>query len=351
MDIVVRHRQVSLHGVDRSPTLGETNANLNPAQPLRAQRSPTRGELSDKRGACGFAAAADTLPMRFESSGTPVRAPSARWFDPNPDVYAAGLTSRDAWRFDARAVSPHVDELIEEVPVALTFAGEAPIVMMATPLDIEDFALGFAITERIVDRADQVVSIDAVPANGGFAVFVELAGGLANRVATRRRSGAVAGACGLCGAGDIAEVLRPPSKLPAGVAFSAAAIVHAFETLPRWQTIGARTGGAHGAALVDRHGTILAFAEDAGRHNALDKLIGQAARRGLDTADAFCAVTSRASFELAQKAAVAGFPMLCAISAPTDLAVRLSKECNLTLCAFVRNGRFACFAVPERLQA
>ncbi len=275
-----------------------------------------------------------------------------RWSDPAPEVYAQGYAGGAAWRFDASgACAAHDDELIEEVPVALVYGDAAPIVMMATPLDAEDFARGFAITEGLVDHAGQVGTIDAVPAGGGLAVYVELADGLAARAAGRRRAGAAGSGCGLCGVAGIAEALRAPRPLPAGGVYAAAAIRRAFEALPARQTIGARTGAAHGAAFADRQGRILAFAEDAGRHNALDKLVGRMARLGLDPAEGFCAVTSRASFELAQKTAVARVPMLCAISAPTGLAVRLAQACGLTLCAFVRGARFACFASPERLAA
>ena len=273
-----------------------------------------------------------------------------RWSDPAPEVYAQGYAGGAAWRYDETgACAAHEDELIEELPVALVYGGEAPIVMMATPLDAEDFARGFAITEGLVDHPGQVGAIEAVPAGGGLAVYVELAEGLAARVGARRRSGAAASGCGLCGVAGIADALRAPRPLPPGGAFTAAAIRRAFEALPALQTIGARTGAAHGAAYADRQGRILAFAEDAGRHNALDKLVGRMARLGLDPAEGFCAVTSRASFELAQKAAAARLPMLCAISAPTGLAVRLAQACGLTLCAFVRGGRFACFASPQRL--
>jgi molybdenum cofactor guanylyltransferase len=116
------------------------------------------------------------------------------------------------------------------------------------------------------------------------------------------------------------------------------------------QVIGQQTGAAHAAAFVSAEGTILAIAEDAGRHNALDKLVGMMAQQGLQPADGFCAITSRASFEMVQKAARVGFPMLCAISAPTALAVRLGQESGITLCAFVRDQRFTCFTHPQRIE-
>lgn len=264
-------------------------------------------------------------------------------------VYETGFGRSDAWRFNGHTLKAHVDELVEEVPVALVYGGRAPIITMATPLDAEDLARGFAITEQIVDLPEQVRSIDAVPAGGGLVVQVELADGLAARVDARLRAGPAPSACGLCGLGDAEHVLKTPAPLPHATLFSSAAIFRAFDALPRLQRVGQRTGGAHAAAFADANGLLLAFAEDVGRHNALDKLVGRMARLNIDPASGFCAVTSRASFEMAQKAAVARLSMLCSISAPTGLAVRLAAACNLTLCAFVRDGRFACFSAPQRL--
>lgn len=275
--------------------------------------------------------------------------PFVRWSDPAPEVYATGVAPALGWRFEAGSLTPIVDTLIEEAPIALVFAEEPPIVMMATPLDVEDFARGFAISEGIVDDNSQIVSIESAPANGGMVVFVKLVDGLRSRVAARRRAGAASGGCGLCGVGQIEQALRLAPKLGNGCRIEAAAIGRAFEALPALQRMGKRTGGAHGAAFADLDGRILAFAEDAGRHNALDKLIGKVAAIGCDPTEGFCAVTSRASFEMAQKAVAAGFPMLCAISAPTGLAVRLAQTSNLTLCAFARGQHFTCYSAPHRL--
>ncbi len=206
------------------------------------------------------------------------------------------------------------------------------------------------LSEGIVDHPGQVASIEAVPANGGLLVAVELADGLAARVAGRRRRGVGLGGCGICGVGQHRRCAAHTAPAAGRGAVSRSGDSRGLCATARAAAIGAHTGAAHGAAFADRQGRILAFAEDAGRHNALDKLIGKVARLGLDAASGFCAVTSRASFEMAQKAAVARFPMLCAISAPTGLAVRLARACDLTLCAFVRGQRFACWSAPQRLQ-
>jgi FdhD protein len=145
------------------------------------------------------------------------------------------------------------------------------------------------------------------------------------------------------------EALHAPQLVPSALRFSPSAITAAFDAIPTLQTIGANTGAAHAAAFVSPQGDIVAIAEDSGRHNALDKLVGKLAQRGLQPQSGFCAITSRASFEMVQKAARVGFPMLCAISAPTALAARLAQESGLTLCAFARGERFTCLSHGYRL--
>ena len=268
---------------------------------------------------------------------------------PDPEVYASGCLRVAVWRWRQGALVQDTDMAIAEVPVALRFGAEDAIIMMATPRDIEDFALGFALTEGIVESAAQVLAIEAVPANGGLFVAIELAAGCAQRVQARQRQGPAAGGCGLCGVREIAQALRVPAWLPVGKRFHCQAIFRAMDAMPAWQTIGAQTGTAHGAAFVAADGRILAFAEDAGRHNALDKLVGMVARRGLDPALGFCATTSRASYEMAQKAGSAGFPLLCTLSGTTTLAIDVALACNLTVCSFVRKTGFQCVSAPERL--
>ncbi len=272
---------------------------------------------------------------------------TAFWALPPADSYATGVSLRGAARSDGSAIH---DTLIEELPVSLEFNGEAAIVMMATPLDLEAFALGFALTEGIIDHPSQALALHAVPAECGMAVVITLADGLWQRAQARKRDRAAGSSCSLCGLADMQEALHAPKVLPSALRFSPAAITATFKALPAQQTIGQQTGAAHAAAFVNPQGEILAIAEDAGRHNALDKLVGIMAQRGLQPAHGFCAITSRASFEMVQKAARVGFPMLCAISAPTALAARLAQESGITLCAFVRSERFTCFAHGQRIE-
>jgi len=268
---------------------------------------------------------------------------------PDPQVYASGCLRIATWRYRNGTLAQETDIAIAEVPVELRFGAEDAIIMMATPLDIEDFALGFSLTEGIVEHAAQVLEIEAVPANGGLFVAITLVDGCGKRVQARQRSGPAASGCGVCGVREIAQALRVPAWLPVVAQFHPLAILRAMNDIPRWQAVGARTGAAHGAAFAAPDGQILAFAEDAGRHNALDKLVGMVARRGLDPARGFCATTSRASYEMAQKAGSAGFPMLCTMSGTSTLAIDVALACNLTLCAFVRKAAFQCVSAPQRL--
>jgi FdhD protein len=280
--------------------------------------------------------------------------PAAHWALPPVQAYATGVSTTTAQRFEAGWGAPKNECLIEELPVSLEFsdatgAANTALVMMATPTDLEAFAMGFALTEGIVDNARQVLEIHAVPAQFGMGVLVTLAPGLLARAATRQRSKAAASSCGLCGLADMQAALDTPRITPNPIRFTLAAMSQAFMTLPTLQVLGAQTGAAHAAAFVDSTGQIHLLAEDAGRHNALDKLVGMMAHKGLNPAEGFCAITSRASFEMVQKAARAGFPMLCAISAPTALAVRLAHESGLTLCGFVRGDRVTCFSHPASI--
>jgi FdhD protein len=301
---------------------------------------------------------------RLPSPSTALSAPSpsARWSLPPVDAYATGVSQCAVQRYEPAGVTQHDDCLIEELPVSLEFNEVArdevgnkaspahAIVMMATPIDIEAFALGFALTEGVVDTAAQVLDIQVVPVEYGVGVLIMLTQGLLQRVQARQRGKAAASSCGLCGLADMQAALTVPAVAPSAWRTTPAAIASAFDTLPSLQTLGAQTGAAHAAACVDAQGNILAIAEDAGRHNALDKLVGMMAQRGLQPSALFCAITSRASFEMVQKAARVGFPMLCAISAPTALAVRLAQESGITLCGFVRGRRLSCFSHSQRLQ-
>jgi FdhD protein len=275
---------------------------------------------------------------------------SISWALPPSEAYATGISKRETVRIDASQILPVQDALIEELPISLEFNGEAAIVMMATPTDLEAFALGFALTEGIIDHPSQMLELNGVPAECGMAVVMTLADGLWQRAQARKRDRAAGSSCSLCGLADMQEALHIPQVAASKLRFAPSAITAAFAGLPALQTIGAQTGAAHAAAFVSPQGEIVAIAEDAGRHNALDKLVGMLAQRDLQPQSGFCAITSRASFEMVQKAARVSFPMLCAISAPTALAVRLAQQSGLTLCAFARGERFTCLSHAYRVE-
>jgi FdhD protein len=237
--------------------------------------------------------------------------------------------------------------LADEAPVGILYDGRPHAVLMATPAEVEDLAVGFTLSERIAG-IDQIADVAAEVVAEGVQVDVRLtAGGRAGRARARARTMEGRSSCGLCGVQRLAAAVRPLEALADGPTIPSGAIARAFEALEGQQALGRLTRAAHAAALADADGTLLLVREDVGRHNALDKLIGAAARTGVT--GPLCLVTSRCSYEMVEKAAVAGFPILAAISAPTALALRKAEESNLTLIALARADGFTVFAGAERI--
>jgi FdhD protein len=268
---------------------------------------------------------------------------------PGAEAYASGYAAVKARRFDGKAFSDSMENVIEEVPVSLEWNGIHHIVMMATPTDLDAFGIGFSLTEGIVDSAGEVLSIEALPAGAGAAILMHIPEERLARIAARRRAGASGSSCGLCGITDMEAALRLRGKVDSDRVFSPSAVTRAMQELPSRQKINLQTGSAHAAAFAHPSGEIAAVCEDAGRHNALDKLVGTLHLQGMSPSSGFLLLTSRASVEMVQKAAAAGFPMMCAISAPTALAVRMAQHSNMTLAAFVRGDSFVCFSGQQRL--
>jgi formate dehydrogenase accessory protein FdhD len=241
------------------------------------------------------------------------------------------------------------DEVVEETPVALVYNGISHVVMMMTPADLEDFALGFSLSEGIVERADEVRDIEVLPRESGLEIAIALAPAREAALRGMRRNLTGRSGCGLCGAESLAQAIRAVAHVPDGLRIDPAAVDAAVRALAAVQPLAQATGGAHGAAWCARDGEILLAREDVGRHNALDKLIGALARAGTPTATGFALVSSRASYEMVTKTARAGVQLLAAVSAPTTLAVRLAEEAGLTLVAFARPGRLTVYAGPARL--
>ena len=236
--------------------------------------------------------------------------------------------------------------LANEVPVALEFDGEAYAVMMLTPADLEDFAVGFARSERIIARADEIARIDIREGTRGVGVDVRLEKEHSARLAQRRRAIPGQSGCGICGLTSIEEALPQLAKVAAPPHVTAAALFAALKALPSRQTLNQATGAVHAASFCKPDGEIVAVREDVGRHNAFDKVIGHLSRTGIDPSAGFALLTSRCSYELVQKAVLARIPMLVTISAPTELAVSIAKETDLTLVALARGDSVLVFNDP-----
>lgn len=240
----------------------------------------------------------------------------------------------------------------DEVPVALVYNGISHAVMLASPSDLEDFAIGFSLGEGVVRQAGEIFDIEVEEAAQGIAIEMRIAAGAMMRLKEARRARLGRTGCGLCGVESLdwfGKEARVPASSAAGGCFAPAALHRAMAAMAARQDLHRATGAVHAAGWADRDGELHCVREDIGRHNALDKLVGAVLRAGLDPADGFAVVTSRASFEMVQKAARAGFPMLAAISAPTALAVRLADSAGLTLAGFVRGGRHVVYANAHRL--
>jgi FdhD protein len=224
-----------------------------------------------------------------------------------------------------------------EVPVAISFLGIGYAVMMATPSDLDDFAIGFALSERLIESASDVLGIEVRAEETGILLGIELVAERHDRVLARVRHRVGESSCGLCGIENLEQALRPLPRLGAPAAIAPAAIFRALEALSAHQPLNAETGAVHAAAYCDAEGTVIAAREDVGRHNAFDKLIGHCLREGRDMGGGFALLTARCSYELVEKAALAGVPLLVTISAPTSLAIARAREAGLTLIALARS--------------
>lgn len=240
------------------------------------------------------------------------------------------------------------DWLADEVPVALVFNGISHAVMMATPADLEDFALGFAITEGLLNDKGELRGVDVVETALGIEVHLDISSESEWRLRERRRNLAGRTGCGLCGTDSLDGVRQPLPALPA-VVVAQGAVSRAVAAMQAEQPRQQLTGATHAAALCSLDGSIRLLREDVGRHNALDKLVGALLRQGVDPSQHFIAVTSRASFEMVQKSAQAGVSVLAAVSAPTLMAVNLAGACNLLLLGFVRDDAMVAYTFGERL--
>jgi FdhD protein len=238
--------------------------------------------------------------------------------------------------------------LPEETPVALTYDGSSHAVMMATPADLEDFAIGFSLTEGLVETPEQIKTLDVVPGEQGIELRMFLAPSQGETLGRHRRYRAGPTGCGLCGIESLAEALPPLRSVNSSLRITAASICTALKDLETHQQLNRQAHAVHAAAFCNPDlGLILR--EDIGRHNAVDKLAGALARAGILGASGFVVISSRVSIDMVQKAAVIGTPVIVALSAPSALAVRACESAGLTLIAIAREDAFEVYAHPERL--
>lgn len=223
-----------------------------------------------------------------------------------------------------------------EAAVSIEYNGIGYAVMMATPIDLLDFATGFSLSEKLVNYADEILAIDVHEAELGWILRVQLPEENAQKVIARARQRVSESSCGLCGMDNLEEVMRPLPQVNAQIDVADAAIFTALSSLREHQTLNAATGSAHAAAFFVPEGSIIMMREDVGRHNALDKLIGALARATIDISTGFILLTARCSLELVQKAILANCPMLVTISAATDLAIDIAGKSGLRLISLAR---------------
>lgn len=239
----------------------------------------------------------------------------------------------------------------EEVAVAFSYDGGVHAVMMATPRDLEDLAVGFTLTEGIVAAPAEIRDLKVIAEDAGIELRMWLSEAKGAALRDRRRHIAGPTGCGLCGIESLAEAMRPVAQVAGGLVFTPDEIMAATEAMAPLQALNRETHAVHAAAFWRRGDGIVLVREDVGRHNALDKLVGAMTRLGVSGADGLLLLTSRVSVEMVQKAAIAGFPTLVAVSAPTALAVRTAEAAGITLAAIARRDGFEVFAHPQRIAA
>ena len=249
---------------------------------------------------------------------------------------------------------PHIthatpDFLAEEVPVALVYNGISHVVMMASPKDLDLFAIGFSLSEGIIDHPQEIYGMDVVQVCNGLEVQIELSSRRFMGLKERRRALAGRTGCGVCGVEQLNDIGKPVAPLPFTQTFNLANLDKALEHLNDVQPIGQLSGCTHAAAWVLPSGEIAGGHEDVGRHVALDKLLGRRARENALWQQGAALVSSRASYEMVQKSAMCGIEILFAVSAATTLAVDVAERCNLTLVGFCKPGRATIYTHPQRL--
>jgi FdhD protein len=255
---------------------------------------------------------------------------------------------RSIWRATGSAQGERA--IPEETAIAFTYNTASYAVMMATPQDLEDFAVGFSLTEGVISSIDAIDSIDIVEEEMGIELRIWLKARDAVEFLGRRRKMAGPTGCGLCGVESLVEAMRPPPTVGEGRVFTPDQLMTAIESLFPLQVLNQETRAVHAAGFWEPERGLVAVREDVGRHNALDKLAGAMARDGATARSGLVVLTSRISVEMVQKSAAIGAPVVVAVSAPTALAVRMAEACGMTLVAIARKDGFEVFTHPRRVK-
>ena len=254
--------------------------------------------------------------------------------------------SVDRWQ---NGVATCVDDFVaEEVPVVLMYNGVSHVVMLATPTNLDDFALGFSLTEGIIAQASELQSVKVYQRANGVEVQLKIPEERFQGLASKGRNLTGRTGCGLCGATTLKQAIKPPRWVQSDLKITASQLTSALYALPMQQKLNQLTGAIHAVAWVNPEEGIVELREDVGRHNALDKLIGALLKRNTDFTSGFMVTTSRASYEMVQKATAVGVAILVAISAPTALAILLAQESGLTLIGFSRESSCVIYSHPQR---
>jgi FdhD protein len=251
--------------------------------------------------------------------------------------------------FSERDTGSGVVTVAEEVPIALVYNGRPHVVLMGTPSDLEDLAVGFSLTESIIASPSDIERIEVVKASHGIELQIHISAADAERLEARTRSLVARTSCGLCGIETIKDVLRVPETVPHALDISRDALYRAGHELSKRQTLNNQTSTVHAAAWSNALGEILMVREDVGRHNALDKVLGAMSREGVASTGGFIVVTSRASYEMVQKVAIRGVELIAAISRPTGLAVRFAQDAGVTLVGLLRGTSANVYTAPQRI--
>jgi FdhD protein len=263
---------------------------------------------------------------------------------------SAGRVSSPRLAYRDRRFEPGERVLPQEAAVALVHDASTTAVMMATPADLEDFGLGFSLTEGLIAKPDELRGMEVISSPLGVEVRMWLDPSRSEVLAARRRRMVGPTGCGLCGVESLAEAVKPPAQVATGITISPDQILQAIGALPGLQPLGAATRAVHAAGYWTPDEGLALLREDVGRHNALDKLAGALATSGRRAADGAIVLTSRVSVEMVQKSAAIGAPIVIAVSAPTALAVELAEQAGVTLVAIARSDGFEVFSGAGRIR-